>query len=61
MGQIKGHGDAGNSVWRKPFIGEPEVRVKQQSAALEFSSQFGDGLRKKSALDPDMQVAHWEI
>ena len=61
MGQIEGHGNAGDPVWRKPFIGEPEVRTKGQPPPSQFRIELVDLWRDLAPFNGEMQVTEAQI
>jgi hypothetical protein len=61
MGEIEGHRDAGHTVWRKPFVGDPEMWAEAKMLGLQLGIQLLDLFRQESVLETHPKPAHGEI
>jgi hypothetical protein len=61
MGKVERDGNARHSIWREPFVGEPEMRAKVETASIQFIVQLGDLISDLTAFHCDVEIAETQV
>src|ERR1041384_8119291 len=61
MGEVKRDRDAGHAVWRKPLLGQPNMRFEANSPGIELAVEALNVGFEKRTLDFNGQVADAQV